>query len=648
MKNKLTLFVSISMLLLTSLQLNAQVNEVWKKNIEGSVIWQKVNSFGNYIVCTSNELAAVNPETGEKIWSNSDFAGIAETQIEELTGSPLMSINQNEVISMIDPFSGDIKFNSSKAGVNDLQTKKVLFKSNGLLIAGKDIENNPVMLMIDLATGNTVWKIEEKFGKIINVNELTKEDLLIVSLFNIYKINPVSGDVIWKSTTSKEAEQIENMGAFGSLLGSLAEEMVGDEEFVLHFWKHPSKNIFLLGNDEKSERQSGSNTVVTYENYYNAFDIETGKRLWKDPVSMNGQIGRIEFYKDGIIVLPNDGGSTKINFFSLENPVGTWGKKAKGTKIKGGIYNSLKVENGYLLISGANDKNYLNFLDPEQGIMTFEKPVKIDGQVIRTIDTPNGILYITTEEINILNPTAGTLYFEKSIACDPNMMQQKGDFLYVFDKKEKVLKTVNTQTAEVKNITTEELKFEGKEKPTNFELRDNGIFLSSEQNVALFDYNGSKIFQEYYEAPREPGLKRALLIAQAARAAYIAVNANHAVGQLQSAAREIKEEDAISGAIVEGFGQFYEEMGKQASDFATQSIQQAFARFKATAEGRDFMMVFGKIEKDNALLKVNKNTGKVDGSINLGKEKEPVYAVDDVTGQVFYKTSETEITSYKF
>ena len=91
----------------------------------------------------------------------------------------------------------------------------------------------------------------------------------------------------------------------------------------------------------------------------------------------------------------------------------------------------------------------------------------------------------------------------------------------------------------------------------------------------------------------------------------------------------------------------YEEFGDAASDFAKQSFQQANARFKATAEGRDFIIIFGKIEKDNALLKVNKDTGEVDGSINLGNEKDPKYAVDDVTGQVFKKTAETQITSYK-
>ncbi|MCK5171074.1 MAG: hypothetical protein KAQ75_14445, partial [Bacteroidales bacterium] len=101
------------------------------------------------------------------------------------------------------------------------------------------------------------------------------------------------------------------------------------------------------------------------------------------------------------------------------------------------------------------------------------------------------------------------------------------------------------------------------------------------------------------------------------------------------------------GAIVEGFGQVYGELGDAASDFAKQSFQHANARFKATSEGRDFIIIFGKIEKDNVLLKVNKDMGEVEGTINLGKEKEPVYAVDDVTGQVFYKTNETQITSYK-
>jgi hypothetical protein len=53
-----------------------------------------------------------------------------------------------------------------------------------------------------------------------------------------------------------------------------------------------------------------------------------------------------------------------------------------------------------------------------------------------------------------------------------------------------------------------------------------------------------------------------------------------------------------------------------------------------------------KQEKDIVLLKVSKITGKVAGEINLGKDREPLYAVDDINGQVYYQTGDAELTSY--
>ena len=69
-------------------------------------------------------------------------------------------------------------------------------------------------------------------------------------------------------------------------------------------------------------------------------------------------------------------------------------------------------------------------------------------------------------------------------------------------------------------------------------------------------------------------------------------------------------------------------------------------RHKATTQGRDFMFIMSKQEKDIVLLKVSKLTGKVEGEINLGKDREPVYAVDDITGQVYYRTGDAALTSY--
>lgn len=627
--------------------ISAQVNEIWQKDLSGNLIWQQVTTFGNYFVCTDSELAAYDPLSGNKIWGLNQFAGISNDQLTELSGSPLVSINKGNEVSLIDPYSGNIKFSSSSAGILELQNQKVLYKANGIFVAGKNLENKPTILMVDMSTGNTVWKIEEKFGRIVTINELSEKELLVVTLFKNYKINSSTGKIIWKNSTSKEAEQLENMGAFGSLLQGVAEQAVANEDFVISFYQHPDKDIFIVAAENKKESQSSSGqTSISYSNNYTAFNISDGSRLWNSPIEMNGQLGDVAFYKDGIIILPNNGNRTKINFFDLETATGKWGKKGRGITIKGGIYNHLKTKQGILLVSVSGDKNYLNFLDPNQGIITFEKPVRIKGEVTSTIQSSKGILYITTEEINMLNPNTGELVFNKSVITNPSLIEQKENTLYAFDTKENIIKLIDINDATIENLGATILNFDGKESPNKIELREKGIFISSEQNVAMFDYNGSLLFQKYYEAPREPGLKRALLYAQAARAAYIGANSYYAAGVLQSATSEVKEEDAVSGAIVEGFGMVYEELGDAASDFAKQSFKQANARFKATAEGRDFIIILGKIEKDNALLKINKDTGEMDGNINLGKEKDPKYAVDDITGQIFKKTSESQITSY--
>jgi len=46
-------------------------------------------------------------------------------------------------------------------------------------------------------------------------------------------------------------------------------------------------------------------------------------------------------------------------------------------------------------------------------------------------------------------------------------------------------------------------------------------------------------------------------------------------------------------------------------------------------------------------VSISCNTCKVEGEIALGKDREPIYAVDDITGQVYFLTGEEERTSYQ-
>jgi hypothetical protein len=115
---------------------------------------------------------------------------------------------------------------------------------------------------------------------------------------------------------------------------------------------------------------------------------------------------------------------------------------------------------------------------------------------------------------------------------------------------------------------------------------------------------------------------------------------------MAAAENDVRQEDALAGDMVAQVGDAYGELGNAASSYAVSAFKQANARLKATKAGRDFMFIMSKNEKDIVLLKVSKLTGEIEGEINLGKDREPIYALDDITGQVYYRSGDAALTSY--
>lgn len=628
----------------------AQTAEAWTTTA-GYVNWQRVTPLGDFIISTPSALTSLNVDTGEVLWSLSQFGGISESNVTQAGNSPFLSINKDDIFYLIDPFSGEEKFNSTDAGINEITSRDFLYKNNGILILGKSGDQES-LLMADIETGKTIWTIEEEFGRIIALEELPNKELLIVTLFNNYRINSSTGEVIWKKSITAEADQIANMGKFGSLLKEVATEQAKNMDINIRFWKHPTRDIFIIGseNEKQSGMTSSSSSVpsISYENVYYAYDMKDGSRIWEKPIKMNGRLGELVFEETTITILPDNGNATKINRFDLSSTDGLWGKKGRGIKIKGGIYSYIDTGNGYLLISRNDKKNYLSFLDSNAGVLTFDKPIKINGEVIRTSFLDNKILVTTTREVNILDISTGILQFPDGISTSPNLITEKDGKLYLYDNREGNIKTINLTDGAITNLSSVGISFEGKENPEYIELRNNGVLLTASQNLALVGFDGKIISQKYFKAPQEPGLIKALRYAQAVRAAYIGAAAYSVSAQFESAAPKVAQEDPVSGAAFQGLGDAYNQMGDAATDFARESLKRANARFKATSNGRDFIIVLAGVDQGNALLKVNKETGEVMGQISLGKETEPIYAVDDVTSQVYLKTNSNTVTSYKF
>ncbi|MFX0556964.1 hypothetical protein ACOCEA_09200 [Maribacter sp. CXY002] len=628
----------------------AQMDVKWNKNLPNDILWQEVTALGNLIVNTKEGLIGLDPETGTNVWSYRAFGNLDRAAFEELPNSPFFTITTNNTLHMIDQFSGKEVFNSENAGLQSIASYYLLYNTNAIVVAGTDQNGEPLMVSVNMSDAKQSWSMNEKFGRIVAINELGNQEVLIVTLFNNYKLNANTGTIIWKNANSKESAQIDAMGKLGALMKKAAENLTKDQDFQLQFYKPEEGNVFYLGSQQESQSgmtTSSSANTVNYTNSYNAYNIYDGSLVWDKELVANGALGHLSFLTAGLLVLPDDGNRTKINLFDYQTREGLWGKKGRGLTIKGGVYDYLDSGNGILLVSRTENKDFLNFLDPVAGAITFDKPVKVDGTVVGIVPLDKAILYITTESMNILDPTTGTLKWNKSIQTSPELTAEHNGKIYAYDQKEGLVKVIDMASETVNDLSSVALSFQGKESPKRIEIIQDGIFIYSDQNVAKYGFDGALQFQQYYEAPKDSGWKRALLYATSIRAAYVGASSYYISGALAAAQNDIRQENAVAGELVNEISDAYGDLGNTASSYAVNAFKQANARKKATKIGRDFMFVMSKKEKDIVLLKVSKITGNVEGEINLGKDREPIYALDDITGQVYYRKTDKELTSYQ-
>ena len=87
-------------------------------------------------------------------------------------------------------------------------------------------------------------------------------------------------------------------------------------------------------------------------------------------------------------------------------------------------------------------------------------------------------------------------------------------------------------------------------------------------------------------------------------------------------------------------------MSQSAGSAASMAFKAAQKRFKATTEGRNYVMVLTKNDNGIELLKINKDNGESNSSIPLGKNRKPNYAIDLVAGEVFLEVDPKSVRRF--
>jgi hypothetical protein len=179
------------------------------------------------------------------------------------------------------------------------------------------------------------------------------------------------------------------------------------------------------------------------------------------------------------------------------------------------------------------------------------------------------------------------------------------------------------------------------------ELRPAGIVLIAPQNLVVLGRDGQIKQQVYHPAPQLPGLLRALHRINSVRAGLYGAAASAYGDAFAQASRTATDTTAkrITGQLAAA----YTQGGAQLQGYASQSAAMATKRFKASlaTPGAVFMLTRSPDGNGNVLLQIDKDSAQPRARVDLGKAREPVYAVDDIAGMLFLQTASGTLVGYR-
>ena len=643
----------------------AGATAAWTIKTKGEVRWQQVTPAGALLISTDAELAGVDIERGQVTWEKPELGGLPPDSVRMVEGSLLMEAARPGLLIVFDPVTGAVVFDSRRLSLAQVVTRRVLPQSGTLLVHGRRAAGPPVVALYDLVTGDQRWANEALFQQ----TEPQKKGL--------------GGLMQRLVTAASEATALEVLQAGPDMI--VVHTLMGlralDARTGAVRWSatlptaragNPARHVRLFPSLDKSDR-----IYVGFDDRLMAYRLADGQALWAKPATIDGWVHGIVQHPNGIVILPESPPANQAtgNVRIVNGVVQTALNVARyddGTTIaekplrmRGTVTDALITGGSAVLAVDAESRTFVNVLDVATASVRLKKDVKIKGQLDYAELTPAGLLYIsrpdasTNAEVNVIDLASGEPKFKDAIESgkplssgDYNTARYslhhavEGTTLYVFASHDHRLYAVD-RTAGTFKALGGEIKLQGDEDPVDMEIRPAGIVLIAPQNLVVVARDGQIKQQVYYPAPQLPGLLRALYRINAVRAGLYGAAASAYGDAFAQASRNAADTTArrITGQLATAYSQG----GAQLAGYSHQAASLASKRFKASlaVPGSVFMLTRAPEGNGNVLLQIDKDTGLPRSRVDLGKEREPVYAVDDVAGMLFLKTAAGTLVGYR-
>jgi hypothetical protein len=621
----LTVFISVSLF--------SQKNETAHTAYDlGSKINEMTLTVGGVLVVATNDgLVGIKPSQKTPVFTFNNFGQLKPEETEFIPQSPYIVVSQGANSSfagiaktkraVIDYITGEVIFNSENDNWNQIYTCNIVLPQNKLIVSG-------------------IQKEGDKFEKMtpkVAVYDLNSKKLD----YSFFLDKPGRVGIAKDFSVTGTPLFLKNFIIIPTAQGLIAKSHKGDD-----LWECKIKGINWMVADVSEKEIYGFETTTNGKNTRIHKIGNDGTELWKDDRKVQGNVSNFQILPQGLAVVSdkNDGGSnsilatkneSEIAFLSAASGEDLW---EKAPKTKGYVQHFYVLEDGILFGIQQGGINKISF----DGTTLFKKPLKTGENIMTMAQTPQGLIYITSEDANIVDLNTGDqvwkkpLKYKNSVAVASTFDSAKNRYLIAADGTIYAIDATTTDIDELANV-----KFDEKEVANTMEMRNGNIFLSSSQNLALLGADGKQLFHEYFKSPGQSGFVKVLSGVVAVASTALAVSTAARAGMNRT-------NPYGSANDLSNYNDYGKE-AKRASDMFAAIGSASFAimskRFKASAATENSQFILTKLDDGVGLVKVDKNSGKVTKEIILN-DKKPEYQIDEYEGFLYYKANNSTINAY--
>jgi outer membrane protein assembly factor BamB len=646
-------------ILLVSLAGMAQKSN-WEKNFPGGINFYSVSDAGIFIVGTNDALYGINPEDGKEIWKLPEFKKITEDAFNPIPFSPLAAIVDRGMMvqhAVINTVTGQVVCNTKDLGFSTVNKRFANAKLGAVLFSGMNKKGKACLMLVDAATGEKRFEVERVFDKnteviCSEVYAINKDLFLIATTKAIYCIDARTGEEKWRSEmktdppiVQPDAKDSKNpFAAFGKGMNKIQAKMAVAVSSKFFQVTDPSR-VYFFNND-----------------YFTCYEWATGKEVWQRQ-ELSSPLNNYILDDRGIIVTTNQrsenygkqgglmgkalGGGNKAKMYMFDYATGKQLLQDE-IDVAGNVIGYNYDNTGKrIVIATANDKgsNKIDIIDVAAGKEAIKKPLRVSGNIRDIKLVSKGLLYITDEEINIMDLETGGDAWGKSIKVKDYVVHGFKDENTMYMAVDGDLIKFDVATSTPTKIGS--VSLDGKENPSGMQFVNGGLVLSSSQNIKSFDLTGKEGWKVYRPAPGVSlAGKIALGVVAVASVAMMAANSYQA-GYAAAGGATYKGQYMSNQAASDSYARDADNWGA----IAVASFQAMNKRFKATRTTATMQSILTKTDdgKDEGVgIEIyNKETGSKEGAVVL-RDKKPEYFFDDIGRIVFWKRNDNSFTGVFF